>query len=127
MTINKRQFEQLTEMGISLWQTRLSVDSNDTVKDKESNYIAVELNDISQKQIFKDIIQCLNISIGEIITLNDHLDLGLFNWYFTNKKKNKAVAVKYINNNLITPTISTIAQSASLKKQLWLTIKNDLL
>ncbi len=127
MNINQRQFEQLTEMGISLWKSRLPIDSNGSVKDQKSDFLTVDLNDIGQKQLFKDIIQCLNISIGEISYQKDHLDLGLFNWYFTSNTEDETIAVRYLNNNLTTPNITTISHSTELKKQLWHIIKNDLL
>ena len=127
MSINQRQFEQLTEMGISLWKSKLPIDSNGSVKDQKSDFLTVDLNDIGQKQLFKDIIQCLNISIGEISYQKDHLDLGLFNWYFTSNIEDETIAVRYLNNNLTTPNITTISHSTELKKQLWHIIKNDLL
>jgi len=135
MAITSRQFEQLTEMGIDL---------SCNIDDKEkNNYLAQNqqsLTSLTKQKLFSDILHSLNLTIGEVKAQNDHLDVGLFNWYFLNEeldeklnesRKEKAVQeesiINCIDNKLITPCIETIAQSAKLKKQLWHTIANNLL
>jgi len=140
MAITSRQFEQLTEMGIDLWQSRVSCNIDDKEK---NNYLAQNqqsLTSLTKQKLFSDILHSLNLTIGEVKAQNDHLDVGLFNWYFLNEeldeklnesRKEKAVQeesiINCIDNKLITPCIETIAQSAKLKKQLWHTIANNLL
>ena len=138
MSINQRQFDQLTEMGISLWQHKAtsfkatSFKNNSSNKDivkQAENYIAqndTSLSDLTKQMIFIDILQSFGISIGEISYKKDHLDLGLFNWYFSLKDHIKP-AIYCANNNLFSPSITLISQSPELKKQLWQTITKYLL
>jgi len=133
MTVNQRQFDQLTEMGINLWQHKVVADTHNfssTDNDKPTiNYIEqteTTLSDLFEKQIFIDILQSVDISIGEISHKNNHLDLGLFNWYF-NSTVNDTPAIYYDKNNLFTPSIKLVSQSSVLKKQLWQTIQQKIL
>jgi hypothetical protein len=133
MNINQRRFNQLTEMGISLWQHKESAfeDSSTNKSDvlKQDNFIqqtSLSLNELAKQRVFLDIIQSLGLSIGEVNYKKDHLDLGLFNWYFTSQTPNNNV-IHCTDNNLITPSISIISQLPDLKKQLWKTIMNTLL
>jgi len=131
MSITTKQFDQLTEMGIDLWQGRISCCIDDT---KQYNFITQSqqnVTNLTKKKLFSDILRSLNLTIGEVKAQDDHLDVGLFNWYFLNKnldgnQKNEPV-ISFINNKLISPDIETIAQSTNLKKQLWHTIANNLL
>tara|TARA_R110002050_G_scaffold161821_3_gene291588 strand:+ start:94 stop:495 length:402 start_codon:yes stop_codon:yes gene_type:complete len=133
MSVNQRQFDQLTEMGISLWQSK---DNNFT--DNSSNQLAITKGDdfiaqdnlslleLTKQTIFTDILQAIGVSIGEITAQKDHFDLGLFNWYFS-AKKHDTHTIQCEHNLLITPHISLISQSPKLKKQLWLNISKHLL
>ncbi len=135
MSINQRQFDQLTEMGISLWQHKaVAFDQNSpdkhVIKQKD-DYINIEqdnksLSHLAKQKIFTDILQCLELSIGEISHKKDHLDLGLFNWYFSSKT-NDEISIHCANNNLFSPSITLISQSPALKKQLWKVITQNLL
>jgi len=137
MAITTQQFEQLSEMGISLWQSR-AADNIDT-KAKKNNYIAQSqqsLTTLTEQTLFTDILRCLNLTLGEVKAQDDHLDVGLFNWYFVDKENDnelngksmqKAQTINCINNKLISPSIDIIAQSTQLKKQLWHTIANNLM
>jgi DNA polymerase III psi subunit len=133
MAVNQRQFDQLTEMGISLWQHKLvtskynssNIDRNKLVMNY-SEQTEKTLSDLFTKQIFIDILQSVDISIGEVSHKEKHLDLGLFNWYFNSIENDKA-AIYCDNNNLFTPSIAKISQSPALKKQLWQTITQKLL
>ncbi len=131
MSINQRQFDQLTEMGISLWQHKTSTmnsSATHTMKqDADYNELSSEyLSCLAKQRFFIDILQCLDLSIGEISHKKDHLDLGLFNWYFSSKEVNEAT-IHYIDNSLFSPSIKLISQSPLLKKQLWRTIIKSLL
>jgi len=133
MAVNQRQFNQLTEMGISLWQHKTDIfDHHSSSKNntkQESNYIEQNdksLTDLTKKKIFLDILQCFGLSIGEISHQKDHLDLGLFNWYFSSKEHDKN-AIHCADNNLFSPSIKLISQSPALKKQLWKIITKNLL
>lgn len=131
MSITTKQFDQLTEMGIDLWQGRASCCIDDT---KQYNFIThsqQNLTNLTKKKLFSDILRSLNLTIGEVKAQDDHLDVGLFNWYFLNKNidenQKKEPVISFINNKLISPDIEIIAQSTNLKKQLWHTIANNLL
>ena len=157
MAITARQFEQLSEMGISLWQSRTALHGNET--EQKSVYLPQNqqrLTNLTKQTIFSDILRSLNLTVGEVNAKDDHLDAGLFNWYFLDKTLNNEVkeksgqdssfqdnspqdnsppdnsppdkvTIRFIDNKLISPDIGTIAQSAKLKKQLWHTIANNLL
>ncbi|WP_159818850.1 DNA polymerase III subunit psi [Colwellia sp. 20A7] len=133
MAVNQRQFDQLTEMGISLWQHKVVAgkhNPSNIENDKPViNYVTQTektLSDLLTKQIFIDILQSVDISIGEVNHKENHLDLGLFNWYF-NSTGNDNPAIYCNNNNLFSPSIAVISQSPALKKQLWQTIIKKLL
>jgi len=116
MNINQHQFEQLTEMGISLWQQRTTPSQNDTVPSQSKNNPVIDLDELTKQQLFNDILLAAGLSIGEVDHQGDHLSLGLFNWYFT---KNSVDKIQWHEQQLFTPSISKISTSPVLKKQLW--------
>ncbi len=117
MSINQKQFEQLTEMGISLWQRRSLTKTNEGEAKTNVNYLDVNLTELAKKQLFNDIILASGLSIGEVKEHKDHLDLKLFNWYFTNEQSPNEL--QWQAQQLFTPSIDIISQSAALKRQLW--------
>ena len=117
MSINQHQFEQLTEMGISLWQHRDSDSQNKTLETHSQSYLDIDLKNLAKQQLFNDILLATGLSIGEINQQGDHLDLGLFNWYFTDKSS--PVEIQWLEQQLLTPAIAEISKSPALKKQLW--------
>ncbi len=117
MSINQKQFEHLTEMGISLWQRRTQQASNKNQAKNVSNYLAVDLTELAKKQLFTDIVLAAGLTIGEVKVKEDHLDLGLFNWYFTTEQS--TTKLSWQEQQLFTPAIDIISQSSSLKRQLW--------
>lgn len=116
MSINQHQFEQLTEMGISLWQRRTCDTPSDNVQVQSNYYLDIDLNDLTSQQIFNDILLALNLTVGEINHQRNHLDLGLFNWYFTAAPLDN---IQWSEQQLFTPSITEISKSPMLKKQLW--------
>lgn len=133
MSINQRQFEQLTAMGISLWQHKTIAFDHNSSNDcsagqtKHANKLDHEyLTRLAKQSIFTDILQMMALSIGEISLKSDHLDFGLFNWYFQSNEQT-ALAIHCIDNNLVSPSIALISQSPELKKQLWQTMIDNLL
>jgi hypothetical protein len=117
MSINQHQFEQLTEMGISLWQHRTSETPSDNREDQPKSYLNIDLKDLANQQLFTDIVLAAGLSIGEINHQSDHLNLGLFNWYFT--ESSSVNEIQWLEQQLITPSITEISKSPALKKQLW--------
>jgi DNA polymerase III psi subunit len=117
MSINQHQFEQLTEMGISLWQYRTPKSVNNTVQTQASSYLNIDLNQLVQQQLFNDILLATGLTIGEISHQDDHLNLGLFNWFFTSTSSQ--CQIQWLEQQLITPAITEISKSPALKKQLW--------
>lgn len=126
MSIDQRQFEQLSEMGIKLWQHREISAQTNAANHTTDSYQSVDLTALTKNQCFNDILLALNLSIGEIQQRTDHLDLGLINWYFIDEKNQGDLSISHLNNKLVTPTIKSISQSAKLKKQLWQTISQQL-
>ena len=132
MSINQRQFEQLTEMGISLWQNKTialthnkSSNNNEKQIEKYIEQNEISLSNLTKQTIFNDILHCLGLSIGEITHKKDHLDLGLFNWYFSTT--NNEIPIHCNDNNLFSPSLKMISRSPELKRQLWQIIIKHLL
>jgi hypothetical protein len=125
MSIDQRQFEQLSEMGIKLWQRRTTSKQVGAAELNQHPYQKINIDTLTGNQCFNDILQAFNLTLGEINLHSDHLDLGLINWYFIDAKHNDEVKITYLNNKLITPTINLISQSVKLKKQLWQTISQQ--
>ncbi len=117
MSINQHQFEQLTEMGITLWQHRTSGTPSDKIATQPKGYLNIDLKDLASQQLFNDIVLAAGLSIGEINHQSDHLNLGLFNWYFTEKSSTNEI--QWLEQQLFTPSITEISKSPVLKKQLW--------
>ena len=125
MSINQSQFEKLTEMGISLWQSRTDVEGLENLPINTPDYIHIDLAELTKQTLFRDILLAIGLSIGEVSNQEKYLDLGLFNWYFfSNEPLNKAQSqplntIQWLDQQLITPTLAEIAMSPALKKQLW--------
>jgi len=125
MTISKRQFDHLTEMGIQLWQRKSLVVDNNKVDCNTRVQPIIEINypTLAQSQIFNDVLICLGISSSDVTHDESHLQLGLLTWKFGSEK-----SITIENNTLTTPTFSTIIESNSLKAELWQAIhQNNLL
>jgi len=141
MSINQRQHQQLTEMGISLWQHRpVAFQSTPPIQNNSEydlSYLELNtefLNTLIKQTFFTDLLFTLELSIGEITAKKDHLDLGLFNWFFypdentnENTDQNTTLSIHCADNKLISPSIELIRKSPALKKQLWQTIMTKLL
>jgi len=117
MSITQHQFEQLNEMGISLWQRR-SCDTNDDKTQKSAdNLLDIDLTALASQQLFTDIILAMGVTLGEITQQEQHLNLGLFNWYFTASQAPQRI--QWQDHQLFTPPLNIISKSPALKKQLW--------
>ena len=127
MSITSRQFEQLTEMGISLWQRRGQNNKNQTSQEPNI-YQAIELSSLAKEHCFTDILLAMNISIGEVKVHQNGLDLGLFNWYFlADKSEISSMNISFNNNVLVTPSMASFSQHPELKKQLWHLLSTEIL
>jgi DNA polymerase III psi subunit len=133
MSINQRQYKQLTEMGISLWQhNSRAVHNNLSLQTNVAHDISYLKQDIdslatlTKHVFFTDLLLALELSIGEVTAQNDHLNLGLFNWFFY-AEQNKTSQIHCADNKLMSPSIELIRKSPALKKQLWQTITTNLL
>jgi len=126
MSISQRQFEHLTEMGISLWQHRSQDNNSSESSSPEQTFIQVKLNELSKQQFFSDLLLSIDVSIGEITEQVDHLDLGLFNWFFVDASKQES-PIQFQQNSLYTPALEQLSKRPELKKALWQTISQKLL
>ncbi len=126
MSINQRQFDQLTEMGISLWRHR---SSQKPVPTNSVQNITINLDELSQTKLFNDILLSLNVSIGEVTEQQGLLNLGLINWQFSDDKdkSNNESEIRFNNNQLLTPSLDALSTSITLKRQLWHIITNKIL
>lgn len=132
MSINQRQYQQLTEMGISLWQHKSTafphISPNQWDSENDNCYLTLDtesLTTLTKQTFFTDFLLTLELSIGEVTAQKDHLDLGLFNWYFY--ADDESSSIQCTDNKLISPSIDLIRKSPVLKKQLWQTITTNLL
>ncbi len=121
MSITQDQFEKLTEMGISLWQRRSHGMQNNEATTQALSYLEIDLDALAGQQLFTDILLATGLTIGEVSHQGDHLDLGLFNWYFTDEQAQdqSSNSIKWQEQQLFTPSIENISKSPELKKQLW--------
>lgn len=134
MSINQHQFEQLTEMGISLWQRRTNNTQengqDDTTLTSSTKYVDIDLNNLAKQPLFIDILFAIGLSIGEISHQGNHLNVGLFNWYFSSditqantqtksEANSKEEKIHWHEQQLTTPPITELSTSPMLKKQLW--------
>ncbi|MCW8834200.1 MAG: DNA polymerase III subunit psi [Colwellia sp.] len=136
MSITPKQFDQLSEMGISLWQSRTQQNIEATEQSDYQQQDQQSLANLCNEQLFSDILQCMDLTVGEVKAQGDHLNIGLFNWYFLNNSLNneteksstniKNSLIHCIDNKLVTPNVETLSQSATLKKQLWQAIARNL-
>jgi DNA polymerase III psi subunit len=138
MSINQRQYLQLSEMGISLWQPRhlafqddssTQIEFNRTDSKHQISYLKQDIESLAvltRQTFFTDLLLTLELSTGEVTAQKDHLNLGLFNWFFYTDENNKT-AIHCADNKLISPSIEIIRKSPALKKQLWQTITTNLL
>lgn len=119
MSITQHQFDQLSEMGISLWQSRSSEKNSEQSPSRQStnSYQNIDLKYLSEQQFFCDILLASGLSIGEVTQQNDHLNLGMFDWYFIDG--NNEEKIQWQEQKLFTPAIEEIAKSTALKRQLW--------
>ena len=85
MSINQRQYQQLTEMGISLWQSNsIAFNNTPSIQTNVEHNISYLNQDIeslaalTKQTFFTDLLLTFELSIGEITAQQDHLDLGLF-------------------------------------------------
>ncbi|GAA6206029.1 MULTISPECIES: DNA polymerase III subunit psi [Thalassotalea] len=118
MTITTRQFNHLKAMGITLWQRKNLKQTSSEVKEESTRNITGDFsaNEINKLTIFQDILHALSIKPDDISWQKSHLDLGLFNWQFTDNAN-----IRFEKATLITPSLDKIAQSPVAKKQLWQT------
>jgi hypothetical protein len=115
--INARQFEQLKEMGIPLYQKRVH-NSHGT---SSSGSITLDFSDIENDAFFQDVLMCMSLSLGEITIKTSSIDLGLFNWCFHEQD-----TIEFKEHTLVTPPLVKLKESPSLKKSLWHTIYKNL-
>lgn len=115
MSITKRQFTQLQDMGIELWQLKDSSEDNNKTT---ATYLDIELSSLIETRLFNDILSSLGLSIGEVTCDNHSLSLGLFTWQFSEQTE-----ISFTQQHLITPTFDTLKNSPKLKKALWHTLQ----
>jgi len=122
MPITQRQFEQLSAMGIPLWQLSNRTEQS-TAKQSETSVTQranINLAELSEQVLFKDILHSIKLSITDISCVQDQLDFGLFNWQFQPTSAAQP-SIKFDTHMrlLTTPELAIVAHSSSLKQQLW--------
>lgn len=130
MSITKRQFHLLQAMGIEVWQRKtltIAQPCQDSTKQalpaqaqevKSSNAgIPIDIEQLNKSMIFHDIVRSLGISSAEINVYDNTIDLGLINWQLCNDNK---IALQ--SNCLVTPPLHELANSSTLKRELWQSI-----
>ncbi len=116
MTISRRQFAHLTEIGINLWQRKASQTSTEQINDtnETATRLSVDIKTLSNSQLFKDLLTHFNLSIGEVNIQDNKINLGFINWQLTKQTK-----CQLNQQVLTTPPLSEIMHSPQLKCQLW--------
>ena len=111
MAITERQYSHLQAMNIPLWIRKGIAQSGENTQ----ALLAVEIDfeKLSKSMLFQDILRYLDISIAEVTKEQTHLNLGLFNWQFTQDNQ-----INFDHNLLTTPSIELIAKEPKLKHQL---------
>jgi len=129
-------------MGINVWQRRNLVGSLEVSINKyttstepptieqsspksstpKAQPLAITSNELTRYTLFTDILQCIDMSIGEINIEKNVIDLGLFNWQFIENEE-----ISFSRSTLSTPVLTTLKNSITLKKQLWKTIQQEVL
>ena len=122
MTISKRQFTQLSAMGIPLWKSCQTTESSPVSNLDTENQLPIDWPAIKNTTLFHDIINCVGISIGEVSLSGHGMNIGLLTWHFS---PHPSIALK--NNLLTTPDLDAIANSPQLKRALWQTLSKEVL
>jgi len=127
MTITKRQFNHLNAMGINVWQQRNTLNTLETSEANDQDplqitSLSIDSNALTQHLIFTDILQCLGLSLGEVTIEKKVINLGLFNWQFIETEN-----ISFANNTLSTPELNAFITRKTLKKDLWITIQQEVL
>ena len=117
MSLNQKQHQYLDAMGINLWQRKplaQSLISTAQLQSVNDETTSLDLTVLSQSQLFNDIIQSIDISLGDISIEKNTLNLGWLSWEI-----NKGNTIYLSDNILRTPEISTLSTSNSQKAELW--------
>jgi DNA polymerase III psi subunit len=135
MTISNRQFTLLNAMNIPLWAYKKNAieqaKENSQLVESSKNQISIEspnkqsmpsLADLTQNKLFIDILLSMKLTITDVSVEADHLNLGKFTWQLVEHEQ-----VSFQQSILHTPSLKALAQSLSLKKQLWQIIKNHII
>ena len=114
MALTAKQFTYLNEMGISLWQAKTSQSEHEQTQATRQSQLAVDLAALKNSQLFQDVLVYFQLSDGEFDVRDNRIQFDFFDWCFSLQN-----TVSFANHQLTTPEITSIAQSISLKKQLW--------
>ena len=116
--ISKRQYEHLTEMGITLYQSK----ANDASHTRDSVIAPDELSSVLAEQLFLDVLKSLSLDTDVVRRTDTALDLGTFNWQFQDGD-----TLMFEKNTLTSPPLKEIKNSVPLKRTLWQLIVEKLL
>ena len=114
MSITQRQYNHLQAMNIPLWVRKDITDKDESTGKNEHSAVEIVLEELIVDRAFQDILQCVGITGAEISYENCHLNLGLFNWQFTNND-----SITFEQSLLSTPPIDMLIKTPQLKRQLW--------
>lgn len=81
--------------------------------------------ELSESQLFKDLLIHLSLSIGEVELTAEHINLGFINWRMLADEQKDSTAINLTNGLLISPSLQTVSQSVALKRQLWSTLQTS--
>lgn len=113
--LNSDKFKKLSAMGITVWQQRQpELDAMSSTKPSPS--ILIDQQQLQQSQLFRDILQWLELSFEELTVNKDIIDCGDFNWQWLEQTHLFYDPAKRL---LQTPAITEFQQQKQLKQQLW--------
>ncbi|WP_286235095.1 DNA polymerase III subunit psi [Thalassotalea sediminis] len=126
MTINKKQFVYLQEMGIPLWQRKSNKQpalSEEAIQqpDTTDEDLVINIEDVINQRLFLDTILALNLQPADFTQVSPNkLQCDDFIWQFNNNEH-----LEYTHNVLSTPVLSAFIDNPKLKKRLYQQLVNN--
>jgi DNA polymerase III psi subunit len=118
MTVTKRQYSHLSEMGINVWQQRNTEPTNSADENASnlpnSQFLRIDPTLVTDNLFFQDVLHSINCSVGDATVENNTINLGLINWRFIESNN-----IDFSHNVLITPPLQSLSNNTALKRELW--------
>ena len=115
MALSERQFNYLSEMGITVWCAQQTINNEESSATASKNsLLAIEKVSLEQSQLFADVLLYLDVTFSELTITQNKIAFELFNWSFS-----EANDIQLNQQELITPDLNKISTDIKMKKTLW--------